>query len=312
MKQKRRKPKIITKKKIYPIQDSIFYKLSNKKKLAQILGTTLPELKIFTGNDGYNCFLDTRNEKSRHIEEPLLQLDIIHTRVASLLCRIQTFDGLHSGKKGYSNISNAKAHCGIGRKIITADLKSFYTTTHRLNVFDFFYNSLKCSSDVANLLSHILTYKDHIPTGSRISMPLAYFANKRMFDELEEEAKLINSKMTLYVDDLTFSGITLKRNFINRIECIAKKHGHQLHPAKTRFYGANDIKLITGTAVHGNKLNPRNRHLKILNDDMNEWHENPVKDDKLANRVVGRMTFLGSIDPRYKDKSRSFRQKLFN
>lgn len=311
MKQKRRKPKIITKQKSYPLQDSVFYKLSNKKRLANLLSSTPQELKMLAGNDNYQCFTQTKNGKKRLIQEPLPRLDIIHTRVASLLCRIETIDGLHSGKKGKSNISNARAHVGLGKKVITADIKSFFPTTTRLNVFDFFYNTMRCSPDIADLLSKMLTYDEHVPTGSRISMPLAYFANKKMFDEIESAANDCGATMTIFVDDLTFSGTTLKRSFIGRLETIAKKYGHKIHPSKSRFYGANEVKLITGAAVKGNDISPRNKHLKLLRSELSEWLKCAQKDEKLTNRVLGRMTFIGSIDARYKDKARAFRKTAF-
>lgn len=311
MKQKRRKPKIITKKKSYPLQDSVFYKLSSKKRLANLLSSTPQELKSLTGMDNYHCFTQTKNGKPRLIQEPLPRLDKIHSRVASLLCRIETIDGLHSGKKGRSNISNARAHLGLGKKVITADIKSFFPATTRLSVFDFFYNTMQCASDIADLLSKVLTYGEHVPTGSRISMPLAYFANKKMFDEIESAAKECGATMTIYVDDLTFSGYRLQKSFINRLEAIAKKYGHKIHPSKTRFYSANEVKLITGAAIKGNEITPRNKHLKQLRGELSEWLVYPDKDKKLTNRILGRMTFIGSIDPRYKDKARTFRKSAF-
>lgn len=310
MKLNRHKPRIITNKKSYPLHDSVFYKLSNKKRLADLLSSTPQELKSLVGPGNYRCFTQIKNGKSRLIQEPLPKLDMIHTRVASLLCRIETTDGLHSGKKGKSNISNARAHLGLGKNVITADIKTFFPSTSRQNVFDFFYRSMHCAPDVADLLSKVLTYDDHVPTGSRISMPLAYFANKKMFTEIESAAGKYGAKMTIYVDDLTFSGVMLQKNFIYQLETIAKKYGHKIHPAKTRFYGANEVKLITGAAIKGNEIAPRNKHLKQLRTDLSEWLVAPTKDNKLTNRISGKMTFIGSIDSRYKDKARTFRKTV--
>lgn len=312
MKQKRRKPRIITNNKSYPIQDSVFYKLSNKKRLASILGSTPLELKSLRGDDNYRCFSQAKNDKKRPIQEPLLKLDRIHSRVASLLCRIETSETLHSGKKGSSNISNAKAHLGLNKKVITVDIKNFFPSTTRKHVFDFFFNTMQCSPDIADLLSKVLTYNNHVPTGSRVSMALAYFANKKMFDEMEIAADECGARMTIYVDDLTFSGDKLHRSFTKKIEVIAKTYGHKIHPSKTRFYNANEVKLITGAAVKKNAITPRNKHLKLLQCELSEWLDSPVKDKKLTNRVLGRMSFMASISPRYKDKCRTFRKHAFN
>lgn len=143
-------------------------------------------------------------------------------------------------------------------------------------------------------------------------MPLAYFANMKMFEEIESAAGECEAKMTIYVDDLTFSGATLQKSFIKRLEAIAKKYGHKIHPSKTRFYGANEVKLITGAAVKGNEIIPRNKHLQLLRTELSEWLVSTVKDKELTNRILGRMTFMGSIDSRYKDKARTFRERAFN
>lgn len=293
------------------MEDSVLYKLSNKKRLAKILFSELGELKQYTDDSGYRCFSQKSGEKIREIQEPVGPLDRIHTRVASLLLRIEAFEGLHSGRKGFSNITNARAHIGIGKRIITADLKKFFPSTNRLSVFDFFYNSMKCSPDVADLLSKILTYNGMVPTGSRVSMPLAYFANMRMFNELSELSHSYGATMTIFVDDLTFSGAFLERPFISKVECIAKKYGHRLHPAKTRFYREGDPKIITGAVVKNNQIYPRNRHLLQISEDINRWVKGDSGSELVANRALGRLSFVGSIDRRHKDRARTLRRALY-
>ncbi|MDD9893772.1 MAG: reverse transcriptase family protein, partial [Gammaproteobacteria bacterium] len=249
------------------------------------------------GDQHYRCFVQKKNGKERDIEEPLPKLRKVHCRIASLLCRIEVFDGLHSGRKGRSNISNALAHLGDNRNAITCDITKFYPTTRRTHIFDFFYNTMECSPDVADLLSKLVSYEEHIPTGSQISMPLAYFSNKRMFDEIEAAASSTQSVLTIFVDDLTISGPNLQKSFIKELERIVEKHGHKINRSKTRFYSSSDIKLITGAAIDGNSIFPRNKHLKALQDDLSEWFETPTKKAKPISRILGRMTFIGSIEP---------------
>ena len=63
---------------------------------------------------------------------------------------------------------------------------------------------LLTSPDVAKLLSDITTL-NYIPTGSPSSQILAYFAYEEMFINMFNVSQEFNCKMTLYVDDLTFS-----------------------------------------------------------------------------------------------------------
>jgi hypothetical protein len=72
---------------------------------------------------------------------------------------------------------------------------------------------MKCSPDVAEILAQICTCNGHIPTGSRISMPLAFWANHKMFDELKNIADTFEVTMTVYVDDITFTGSSVNKFF---------------------------------------------------------------------------------------------------
>lgn len=89
---------------------------------------------------------------------------------------------------------------------------------------------------------------------------------------------------------------------------IAKKYGHKIHPSKTRFYDENEVKLITGVAVIGDQLKPRNKHLAALTQEIKDWQVS--KNRRSINRILGYMTYLGGIDFRYKDKARTFRQQV--
>lgn len=289
--------------------DCPLYKLTSKRRLAEILFSSPHELKDLASGSGYNCFIDNSGGKSRHIQQPLGDLDRIHSRVASLLCRIKAFDGLHSGIKGRSNVTNARAHLGANRRMVTVDLSGFFQSTSREMVFDFFFDTMKCVPDVADLLSDLLTYDSHVPTGSRVSMPLAYFANKKMFDEMQCFAVSIDAVMTIYVDDITLSGSNVARSSIYKLGQIACKYGHNLKAPKSRFFDARQVKLVTGTAIRDSQLAPRNKHLERLYDDMRVWLETDNVKEKAAaaDSILGRLNYAGSIDSKYKDKARSFR-----
>lgn len=120
--------------------ESPFYKLKTKNKLAALLGVSIPELFLLGKDDGnYSVFEQlSKKGKSRQIQKPLEALDIVHTRIASLLSRIALPEYLHSGKKGHSNISNARIHLN-SEKMMTADVKSFFPSTSRMMVFSFFF-----------------------------------------------------------------------------------------------------------------------------------------------------------------------------
>lgn len=307
------KLKIVTRKKSYELIDSPFYKLKSKKKLAHLLKVDVTKLQQMTeDSNNYNEFEHNKDDggKGRKIQHPIGELDVVHTRIASLLCRIKTPDFLHSGKKHHSNVTNAKAHRN-NHPLMTTDVCSFFPSTSREMVFSFFYTMMSCAPDVADILSRICTIHGHLPTGSRISMPLAYWANCRMFKELEELTKKHQVKMTLYVDDLTFSGKSVNPLFKSITRQIIERHGHKMHPRKTKLYDAKSPKLVTGVVIKDAQVEVRNEQRKKLVSDIACWKS--IKDIpnaigmQVTSTLLGRLHALGSIDSKFKDRARTIK-----
>ncbi len=287
--------------------DSPFYKLKSKKKLAVLLCVNIRDFSVLKKDEGNYSFFEqlSKKGKPRKIQKPLEKLDIVHTRIASLLSRISLPEYLHSGKKTCSNVTNARAHLN-NEKMMTTDIKAFFPSTTRAMIFSFFYSVMKMSCDVADILSHICTCHDHLPTGSRISMPLAYFANSRMFGEIHELCLRLNIKMTVYVDDLTFSGANVNRLFCAVTRKIISKHGHIMHPTKTKLYSKDKAKLVTGVIVLGGHLKVRNEQHRLMARDIEYWKiikdvEN-AKETSIAKTLFGRLHSMGIIEQRYKSK----------
>ncbi|MGR5411626.1 reverse transcriptase family protein [Vibrio astriarenae] len=313
MKQKS-KLKLDHRNKAYTYKDSPLFKLKSKKKLASLLHTTLNDLKPLRGDEGnYSVFEEIgKNGKPRKIQKPSRKLDLIHTRIASLLTRIKAPNYLHSGKKQHSNVTNASAHLDSSHLMAT-DIKSFFPSTSWKMIFSYFYTVMQCSGDVAEILADLCTCNKHLPTGSRISMPLAFWANSRMFNELNRLSIRHDVKMTVYVDDLTFSGDKVNRLFKSTVSKVVTKHGHVIHPVKTKLYSKNQAKLVTGVVVKGDKILVRNeQHLK-LSQDLDMWKF--IKDQPLAlglgitSRLIGRLHSMGTIEEKFKNKAKSVRQE---
>ena len=313
MKPRKSKPKIQTRGKSYSLRDSPLYKLRTKRRLAEILQQSLLDLRaLCCDGENYTVFEEAKKGgKPREIQKPNIRLDIVHSRIASLLCRINTPNYLHSGKKGYSNISNASAHID-STNLLTTDVKSFFPSTSRKQVFSFFYSLMNCSPDVADILTDLCTYNNHIPTGSRISMPLAYWANVSMFNELQALSAKHLVKMTIYVDDLTFSGKDVNRLFQSCVKRILAKYDHTMHPTKTILYRSDQPKLVTGVIISGGQLRVRNEQHHLLSGEIDLWRvikNFPYASDmKTTSKLLGRLYSMGVINSRYKSKAISIRK----
>lgn len=285
----------------YDISQSILYKLHSKKKLSEILGLPLNVLKLCKSDSYYSCFDLEQKNKIRSIQQPINQLFIIHQRIASLLSRVNHPDYLHSGRKKYSIITNASQHLISDKKTLTIDIESFFPSTTQNKVFHFFRTVFSQSVDVADLLSQLLTFNNHVPTGSPVSMSLAFWANKNLFDELSRFSKNRNTIMTVYVDDLTFTGSGVNTNFLKNASKIIEKHNLKVKESKVFLYKENQPKFITGTVVLNNELDAEFKQFKALR--VSEYlFLNDPKNEVYRNSYNGRLAFLSQIKPNLKIK----------
>lgn len=285
----------------YNISQSILYKLHSKKKLAQTLGFPLNILQLCKSDSYYSCFDLEQKNKVRPIQQPIDQLIIIHQRIASLLSRIIHPDYLHSGRKKHSIITNASQHLNSHKKTLTLDIENFFQSTTKDKVFKLFKNVFKQSPDVADLLSELLTFQKYVPTGSSVSMSLAFWANKNLFDELDKFSKNRNTIMTVYVDDLTFTGSGVNNNFLNNAAKIIEKHALKVKKSKVFLYKENKPKFITGTVVLNNKLDAEFKQFKALRNSEYLFLHDP-KNEFYKNSYNGRLAFLSQIKPNLRIK----------
>lgn len=201
---------------------------------------------------------------------------------------------LHSGVKGRSYISNARQHAGGGRTLKT-DVSRFYPSTKHHQVFVGFLREFHCAGDVARLLADLCTYKGHVPTGSPISMPTAFFAHKQAFDALYRRMLGQNITMTVYVDDITLSGEGLMRQHFCPIKKTFAVTGMRAH--KTRFFGARPAS-VTGVMVKGEDiLLPNRRHQRIAEGIRLLASEDANLDrPSVASKLLGQINEAANVD----------------
>lgn len=258
-------------------------------------------LQLCKSDSYYSCFDLEQKNKVRSIQQPIDQLIIIHQRVASLLSRLIHPDYLHSGRKKHSIITNASQHLDSNKKTLTLDIENFFQSTTKDKVFQLLKGVFKQSPDVADLLSELLTFQKYVPTGSPVSMSLAFWANKNLFDELDKFSKNRNTVMTVYVDDLTFTGSGVNNNFLKNSVKIIEKYGLKVKESKVFLYKENKPKFITGTVVLNNKIDAEFKQFKALRNSEYLFLNDP-KNEIYKNSYNGRLAFLSQIKPNLRIK----------
>lgn len=288
----------------YDIECSPLYKLSNKRKLAQLLGFNLSDLIVIIKSDtktNYNVFTD-RGSK-RFITEPVGNLAKAHKKFLSLLARISPPDYLHSAVKKRSYISNAKKHLA-GRNVMKVDIKKFFPNVKFHVIYNFFLVTLKCSVDVSTILAKICTvetakYGVHLPTGSCISPLLSFFANQVLFNSIHQLCSQNDCVFTLYVDDIIISGDNATKQLLTNVVKEIYRHGYGYH--KIKMYKAVPAK-VTGLIVSNGALSLpfiRSKKIRELNDAVNVA-TGKLKPKLLAS-LIGRLSEAEQVNPKYKN-----------
>lgn len=270
----------------YAINQSPLYMLKSKKKLGEVLYLSLSKLERLTKKqDNYIVFL----KKSRVIEQPKPLLEVIHRRLFNLLIKIETPAYLHSGVKGRSYITNAKAHLS-SNKMVTLDIKKFFPSTKGWHVFNFFNKVMKCSPDVAYLLTALCTYDNHIPTGSCLSQVIAFYAHYEMFEEIYNFASSKKLIMTCYVDDISISGNKANKSTIFFLRKILSKERLDSSKKKEHVFGLGIPKMITGSVIVNNQLKLPNHKHKIIDQEIKRIKSIENREEKLGlvNQTLGR------------------------
>lgn len=296
--------------KTYPLNQSPFYKLSTKKKLADFLGLELRNLfditkevdnsyKTFVLGSGHLVKHPLFYRKPREVQQLKPRLERVHKRIYELLKRIETPNYLHSATKGKSYATNASAHAKETSEMsYNVDIKQFYQNVRQVAIFDFFARTMLCSRDVAFILSSLCSYKGIIPTGSCLSPLLSFFVNQKMFDALHDLAINNSLVMTVYVDDVVFSGVLISENVAYKIDSTVKSFRY--HPHKQKLFKRNQVKIITGLAINRGVISVPQRRLAKLRILINTLRNSINKDErvKLGNALLGMANEIGQFSPR--------------
>jgi hypothetical protein len=277
--------------------NSPIFHITSKKRLAILLGSTIKELNDISRSKSYmyQYFNDTKKDdngnviKIRPIQNPHDRLKQLHSRMGKFLGNLKAPEYLHS-KRSKSAISNAKAHLDINGNTLNIDITDFYPSTSKAKVQSFFGYTMMYPIDVADYIAEVCTVNGHLPTGSPLSSALAFWANKPMFDEIYKIAKSRSITMSVYVDDISFTGKAVNSKFLEKIIQIISKFQHKIKPEKIKIFSAKGIKFVTGVVIANNQLHPANKHcrdiriLKKIDNDL-----------KMTQRLMGKNNYLKQI-----------------
>jgi hypothetical protein len=287
----------------YPLSKSPLYRLRSKAKLANLLQLSKSDLIQLANHPTYHRFWKKeKGKKPRFIEEPTDALMAVHKRLQNLLSRIETPPYLFSGKRNTSHIDNASFHLE-NNFFLTLDIEKFYPSSKIEYVFRFFCYVLLMDEDVAWVIAKLVTYQDHIPTGSSLSQSIAFRSFSIMFDSLDALAGSNGMSFSLYVDDMVFSSPRpIARTFLKKIEEKLNSVELSIKKTKVKFGSPRDFKVVTGCAITPERqLAVPNRLRKKIVDGLKENRNVGNLPDKAIISLTGRVEAARRIEPTYHD-----------
>ena len=285
----------------HPRNQSALYKVTSPSMLARRLGISERDLiDLVEGPDQFARWTDRKS--GRAIQEPRGLLAKVHRRVAELLARIELPDFLHSARKGRSYITNATLH-GASVPCAKIDLRKFYVSARSQEVFHFFKDRMLCAPDVAGILTKLLTVDGHLATGSSVSPILSFFAYEELFHELNLLAGNRGCTMSLYVDDVVFTGWGATRRIIFEAKRIVSNWHLEGH--KVRLFKGGQSRVVTGVAITKVGIRVPNRRKSRIIEDTLLFRSLPDSGEKLivARRLTGRLFEASQVDPRWRARA---------
>ena len=247
----------------YPLNQSPFYKLRSKRKLADLLRISQQELRILSRKADalYSEFsIKKKSGGDREVENPDRQLKLVQAKIARFLGKIEPADYLFCPVKGRCYVSNAAQHRGH-RVVHCLDVRRYFPSTPRRRVYWFFRTVMQCEPDLAGILANIATFKGHLPTGSPLSPIMAYFAYYDVWENIGAICNRHGYTLTVYIDDVTVSGANVSADVMWSIRSAIHASGLRYH--KQKSYDDRPAE-ITGVIVDGNRLViPNRQHKKI-------------------------------------------------
>lgn len=279
--------------------------------LCQQLGTSKKELDLLLKNPDKHYFRKTinTNGKTRRTATPTGRLRKILDRLQKILQRISLPDYIQGGRKGYSNISNAKQHLGK-QTIMSVDIKNYFPSVSNKRIYQLFTVRLGCRPNVARYLTRLTTLDGSLPIGSPTSTILGVLVSENLSKRVHELAKNHRSDSTQYIDDTAISGPSYIEKLQPTVRKIIQQEGFRENKSKTQVMHKDQEQFVTGVRVNSG-LDVSRQYLKTVNKRVNEIEIEvksgtaPLK--KKINSVKGKISYISQLN---KGAGRHLKRKL--
>lgn len=233
-------------------QTSELYGTQTIQELAPKLGKSVSQLRHLSRNahKKYRVYpIKQKNGKSRTIEAPQGTLKVVQQKIKEILDKERSPIYLSSPAKGRSPLSNVETHRERKGDIVEIDLHKFFPSCRSGRVYWLFLYTMRCSPEVSWILTSLVCFKGHLPTGAPTSPLIAFYAYEESFTRFY--GLIVWHRPSLWVDNLNFSCMypflySTGKEIIEQVQTDLNLYGLRLNRGKSRIYKANESAYITG------------------------------------------------------------------
>lgn len=216
--------------------------------------------------------------------------------------------------KNRSIVTNAERH--VGKEcIINIDIKDFFPSIHREQIFNIFYY-YGYTTEVSYLLSRLCTFEDYLPQGAPTSPYLSNIVCLKLDKRLSCLAETYDAVYSRYADDITFSGNAGIKAMLPVAKKIVEEEGFLLNESKTRVAYNCQRQEVTGLLVNGNSVRVSKQYLKKFSQEIYyckkfgvQSHMQHIQCEKrfFKDHMYGKAYFIYMVD---RDLGRKFFSEL--
>lgn len=190
---------------------------------------------------------------TRPINAPIKKLKFVQSNLlVNVLYKLKLPEYFFGGLKKKDAVLNARIHQG-NKYFFLTDLKNFYPSVNFKSV----ENALRKEGfypDVARIITRLCTKEGAIPQGCPTSSFLASLVVYHSCDDLFKKYQSEGLKVSIYVDDITFSSPSDFKSKTNGILEELRNRGLKINFDKTHYCTKNP--RVTGIQVKNNGICP--------------------------------------------------------
>ena len=205
------------------------------------------------------------NGKPRKIYAPMEGLKKVQRAIAkNILSHVAPHPAATAFFAGSSIAINARQHLGC-LYLYKTDVSDFFPSIKKGVIQAALENRFPHLSQLAIYeIVRLTTYKDALPQGAPTSPHLANIVLHSFDERLALLCKRLGARYTRYADDIAVSAGDMDALLIvdGVIRTGLAELGLRQHLDKTRFWGPNDRKIVTGLDVSGESVRPPRKFRK--------------------------------------------------